>query len=46
VPLARRPLADFSPADLAGQGIHVTAWAALALNPSRVWPATTRQAQT
>jgi hypothetical protein len=53
VPLARRPLADFSPADLAGQGTHVAAWTALALNPSRVWPArfsesraTTRQAQT
>jgi len=53
VPLARRPLADFSLADLAGQGTHVAAWAALALNPSRVWPArfsqssaTTRQSQT
>jgi hypothetical protein len=53
VPLARRPLADFSAADLAEQGTHVAAWAALALDPSRIWPAkfsdspaTTRQAQT
>ena len=52
LPSARHPLADFSPDDLEGQGTHVAAWAALALNPSRVWPArfsessaTPRQAQ-
>jgi hypothetical protein len=38
VPRARYQLADFSPVDLAGQGTHVAAWVALALNPSRVWP--------
>jgi hypothetical protein len=38
VPRSGHELADFSPTDLAGQGTHVASWAALALNPSRVWP--------
>jgi len=38
VPAARRHLADWSTADLIGQGTHVAAWASLALNPHRTWP--------
>jgi len=34
-----RTLHDWSAEDLANQGTHVAAWASLALNPSRHWPA-------
>jgi hypothetical protein len=37
LPPASRRLCDFPAADLAGQGTHVAAWAALALNPTRPW---------
>jgi hypothetical protein len=37
-PTALHHLTDFSAADLAGQGTHVAAWSALALNPYRTWP--------
>jgi squalene-hopene cyclase-like protein len=38
IPAAKLQLMDFSAADLAGQGTHVTSWVALALNGSRSWP--------
>jgi len=40
VPLPAHPrhLTDWSALDLAAQGTHVAAWAALALNPARSWP--------
>jgi len=38
VPATSRNLLDWSAADLTGQGTHVAAWAALALNSSRIWP--------
>ncbi len=38
VPAAPRNLRDWSVADLTEQGTHVAAWAALALNSSRIWP--------
>jgi len=39
LPAGQRHLTDWSAAELAGQGTHVAAWAALALNPVRSWPA-------
>ncbi len=36
-PAVSPDLTRFSAAELAGQGTHVAAWAALALNPSRIW---------
>lgn len=38
-PPAKRNLPDWTPEDLAAQGTHVVAWAALALDPARHWPA-------
>jgi len=38
IPAAPRHLTDFAVPSLAEQGTHVAAWAALALNPSRLWP--------
>jgi len=38
-PQAKRDLQDWTTQDLAGQGTHVLAWACMALNPARRWPA-------
>jgi len=37
IPAASHNLSDCSAADLAKQGTHIAAWAALALNPARAW---------
>jgi hypothetical protein len=42
VPPRPRQLTDFSAAEFAGQGTHIAAWAALALNPSRLWPSSSQ----
>lgn len=40
LPAAKLQLTDLKASDLAGEGTHVAAWAALALNRFRSWPAT------
>jgi hypothetical protein len=39
LPTAKRDLQDWTPQELAEQGTHVLAWACMALNPARRWPA-------
>jgi hypothetical protein len=39
LPAAQHHLTDWSAQDLTDQGTHVAAWASLALNPRRSWPA-------
>jgi hypothetical protein len=38
-PQAKRDLRDWTVQELAEQGIHVLAWACIAMNPARRWPA-------